>query len=59
MEWVLVQAVFLESVPLALPLLLVVQQMQETLVTGQAVEGVVDVGGMHKNAFILNNCTCH
>ena len=55
----MVQAVFLESVPLALPLLLVVQQMQETLVTGQAVEGVVDVGGMHKNAFILNNCTCH
>ena len=53
------QAVFLESVPLALPLLLVVQQMQETSVMGQAVEGVVDVGGMHKNAFILNNCTCN
>ena len=45
------QAVFLESVPLALPLLLVVQQMQETLVTPQAVEGVVDAEGMHKNAF--------
>ena len=45
----MVQAVFLESVPL--PLLLVVQQMQETLVTPQAVEDVVDAEGMHKNAF--------
>ena len=43
------QAVFLDSVPL--PLLLLVQQMQETLVTPRAVEGVVDAEGMHKNAF--------
>ena len=45
------QAVFLESVPLELHLLLVVQQMQETWVTPQAVEDVVDAEGMHKNAF--------